>query len=156
MEERGLSSTTKTVSNGEAFLLNERELLDEYSLGIISPNKSRIKVRRTVSTTNSTHSAVPKSTILPKNRSSKSIIATLTILLAINNVANNRSESFNRKRAFASRMLLPLLICFVSVGDNEKKAISEADTNPDTTIKSRAIIKAIIDPADGELNFILL
>ena len=57
-------------------------------------------------------------------------MVTFTKLLVINIVANKRSESSRRKLIFSSAGCLRSSISFLSEGESEKKAISEAEAKP--------------------------
>ena len=152
IEEKGLTRTIMTKRTGAARLQKERELFDEYSLGIISPNRSRTKVSRTVITTNSSQTELPKSTICPIARSSRSIIATFTRLLVISIDASSLSESDVRATILLSRGSSEFLTLLISSGESEKKEVSDAETNPERNRKSKAVTIAMTDPTVGELN----
>ena len=64
-------------------------------------------------------------------------------------VPNNRSESSSNLSIFLSQVRLLCSISFRSFGDKEKKAISEAETNPDAPSKSAAITMAIMASIEG-------
>lgn len=77
------------------------------------------------------------------------IIVTFTKLLVIKIVANNRSVSDNKFVIFLSDGCFPSAIAFKSEGEREKKAISEADANPDTNNSKPANTIATIADIDG-------
>lgn len=137
-------------SNDDALRLNDNELCDAKSLGVISPNSNRTKVSNTVITTNSNQTEVPKSTICPIARSSNRIMATLTKLLVMSMDAKRRSELLSRVTMRRSEGLSDSLICLSSSGESEKNAISDAETNPETARRSRAVTIAMTDPTVGE------
>ena len=118
---------------------------------MISPNSSRMNVSITVSTRNSTHSAL-KTSICENARSSSRIIATLTRLLAVSIVARRRSESESNDDALRQRGESSSEMCLSSSGDSEKNDVSEADTNPERNKRSRAVTIAMTDPAVGILK----
>ena len=150
-DDTGRSRTVSTDNTPDALRLNERELCAEYSLGIISPKRSRMNVSITVSTRNSIHSA-PNTSICENARSSSRIMATLTRLLAVSIVARRRSESESSDDALRQRGESSSEIRFSSSGESEKNDVSDADTNPDKNKRSRAVTIAMTDPADGILK----
>ena len=105
---------------------------------MISPKSRRRNVRITVITRNSRITDVPKSTTSAKKKLHNMIIITLTKLLDIRIVANKRSES-------ASRDLK-------SLGENEKNAISDADTKPEANNNRTANEIATMAPTEGAVT----
>ena len=79
------------------------------------------------------------------------MIPTFTKLFVISIVANKRSESARKARIRSSEACFPSSTALISVGDKEKKAISEADANPEHNNKTIAINKAIIAPTLGDI-----
>ena len=77
------------------------------------------------------------------------IIVTLTKLLDIKIVANNRSESASNALIYLSEDDFSSSISLRSVGEREKNAISEADTKPDANNKRTAKEIATIAPTEG-------
>ena len=77
------------------------------------------------------------------------IIVTLTKLFVIKMVASVRSESARSSMIFLSHSSLLSSISFRSLGESEKKAISEPDANPETTNRRHAKIAAKTAPAEG-------
>ena len=79
-------------------------------------------------------------------------MVTFTKLFEIRMVANKCSESSRRLLIFVSEGDFSSSISFKSEGDNEKKAISEAETKPDAYSKRIASINAIIAPIEGDIT----
>ena len=77
------------------------------------------------------------------------IIVTFTKLFVIRIVASNRSVSDNKLVIFLSDGCFPSAITFKSEGEREKKAISEADANPETNNNKPANTIATIADTDG-------
>ena len=77
------------------------------------------------------------------------MIVTLTKLLEIKIVANNRSELLRKLLIIASDGCSSFSTSFKSIGDKEKKAISDADTKPEQYNKSIAKTNATIAPKVG-------
>ena len=77
-------------------------------------------------------------------------MVTLTKLLEIRMVANKRSESSNKAVICLSEEWFSSSISLRSLGDKEKKAISEADTKPEAHNNNTARVIAIIAPNEGE------
>lgn len=82
------------------------------------------------------------------------MIKTLTKLFVTNIVANNRSESPSNRLIIGSEICMSSSIEFKSVGDKEKKAISDAEANPDTINMKDAINNAIQSLIAGVVTFI--
>ena len=74
---------------------------------------------------------------------------TFTKLLAIRIVANNRSESAFKAMIFRSDSCFSSSISLMSVGDREKKAISEAEAKPEQRSNNMAQAKATQAPKLG-------
>ena len=110
-----------------------------------------MNVRMTVSTRNSTHSA-PNTIIWANARSRSRIIATLTRLFAVRMVARSRSESERSAEALRYRGESDSEICLSSSGESEKNDVSDAETKPERTKRSRAVTIAMTDPAVGAQN----
>ena len=117
-------------------------------MGIISPNSSKMNVSITVSTRNSIHSA-PNTSNWVNARSSRSMSATLTRLLAVRIVARRRSVSERSDAARRPRGDSSSDIRLSSSGESEKNDVSDAETNPERNKRSRAVTIAITDPAVG-------
>ena len=79
-------------------------------------------------------------------------MATFTRLLTVRIVASRRSESESKTAALRHRGLSSSEICFSSSGEREKNDVSEADTKPERTKRSRAVNMAMTDPAEGALK----
>lgn len=79
-------------------------------------------------------------------------MVTFTKLLDISIVANNRSESSNNLLILLSDGWFFLSISSKSDGEREKKAISDAETNPEAHNNNTAIIKAINAPTVGKVT----
>ena len=77
------------------------------------------------------------------------IIITLTKLLDIRIVANKRSESANNDLIYLSEVCFSSSTSFKSPGDNEKNAISEADTKPEANNRRTANEIATMAPTEG-------
>ena len=69
-------------------------------------------------------------------------------------VANNRSDSSNKERICLSTFFPRWFMSFISLGDNEKKAISDAETKPEHPNNKTAKTKATMAPALGAYNVI--
>ena len=80
------------------------------------------------------------------------IIVTFTKLFDIRIVASKRSESSSNAIILASEGCFSSSISLLSFGDNEKKAISEAETKPEANNNNIAKIKAIIAPMEGVIT----
>ena len=78
-------------------------------------------------------------------------MATLTKLLEIRIVANKRSESSFKANILLSAGCFSSSIVFKSVGEREKKAISEAETKPEHPNNNTAKTKATTAPTDGDI-----
>ena len=76
-------------------------------------------------------------------------MVTFTKLLDIRIVASKRSESSNKEVIYLSDECSSSSISLRSLGDKEKKAISEADTKPDANNNNTAKDIAIIAPTEG-------
>ena len=83
----------------------------------------------TVSIKNSANGEWKTNTFIKKKLQSM-IMVTFTKLFVIRIVANKRSESSRRKLIFSSAGCLRSSISFLSEGESEKKAISEAEAKP--------------------------
>ena len=77
------------------------------------------------------------------------IMVTFTKLFVIKIVASVRSESSRSFMIFLSRSSLLSSSSFKSVGDSEKKAISEPEANPEKSKSRQDNTIAIIAPSDG-------
>ena len=77
------------------------------------------------------------------------MMVTLTKLLDIKMVANNRSESASKLLICLSEAWFSSSMSFRSLGDKEKKAISEADTKPEANNNNTAKLIATIAPKEG-------
>ena len=84
------------------------------------------------------------------------IMVTFTKLFVINIVASNRSLSANKSLILASDGCLRSAIVLKSAGESEKKAISDAEANPDTSKRRPANTMAIIDDTVGVCTTISL
>ena len=71
-------------------------------------------------------------------------------------VASNRSESERSVIILLSVELSPSSILLRSVGAKEKKAISDALTNPDINSSIKVIIIAMTTPTEGVVRLMLL
>ena len=76
-------------------------------------------------------------------------MVTLTKLLEIRIVANNRSESSNKAIMRLSDECSSSSISLRSFGDKEKNAISDADTKPEANNNNTAKTIAITAPNEG-------
>ncbi|EDM20204.1 hypothetical protein BACCAC_02371 [Bacteroides caccae ATCC 43185] len=122
---------------------------------MISPNNSSKKVRITVNIRNSANGEWNTNTFIKKKLQSM-IMVTFTKLLVINIVANKRSESSRRKLIFSSAGCLRSSISFLSEGESEKKAISEAEAKPEASRSTPASTMAIIAEIEGVFTVIPL
>ena len=122
---------------------------------MISPNNSSKKVRITVNIRNSANGEWNTKTFIKKKLQSM-IMVTFTKLLVINIVANKRSESSRRKLIFSSAGCLRSSISFLSEGESEKKAISEAEAKPEASRSTPASTMAIIAEIEGVFTVIPL
>lgn len=77
------------------------------------------------------------------------MIVTFTKLFVIKTVANNRSLSSNKLLIFSSEGCFLSRMALKSDGDNEKKAISEAEAKADTKSNTPANIIATIAEEEG-------
>ena len=77
------------------------------------------------------------------------MMVTLTKLLEIRMVARSLSESSSNDKIYLSDECFSSSTSFKSLGDKEKNAISEADTNPETKSKSTANTMATMAPIVG-------
>jgi len=84
------------------------------------------------------------------------IIVTLTKLLVMSIVARVRSESVLSIFIFESLIVCSSSIIDISLGDNEKNAISEADMIPETYKRKTTNTKDIYTPEVGVCTSILL
>ena len=80
------------------------------------------------------------------------MMVTLTRLLVISMVASVRSLSALSFSMLASLLLFSGSSSLRSLGDNEKKAISEPEANPETSSSSPASTIAKMAPAEGAIN----
>ena len=92
---------------------------------------------------------------LKKKKLQSIMIVTFTKLFVTRIVANNNSESLSKLFIFLSDEWFSSSISFKSEGDNEKKAISDADAKPDTPNKRVANIIAIMADTEGVVTDIL-
>ena len=122
---------------------------------MISPNNSSKKVRITVNIRNSANGEWNTNTFIKKKLQSM-IMVTFTKLLVINIVANKRSESSRRKLIFSSAGCLRSSISFLSEGESEKKAISEAEAKPEASRSTPVSTMAIIAEIEGVFTVIPL
>lgn len=79
-------------------------------------------------------------------------MATFTKLLEISIVASSRSESSRSCRILLSAAHLPSSITLKSVGDKEKKAISEAETKAEQPKRTIEMNKAMKAAASGAVT----
>ena len=79
-------------------------------------------------------------------------MVTLTKLLDMRIVANSLSESSRRFFIRLSEECSSFSISLRSVGESEKNAISEAETNPEAYNKRIANTKATSAPSEGALT----
>lgn len=84
------------------------------------------------------------------------IIVTFTKLFVIRIVANKRSDLFRSLLIFQSEGCLRSSISFRLDGEREKKAISEAEANPDASKSTPAKTMAIIAEIEGTVTVIPL
>lgn len=77
------------------------------------------------------------------------MIVTFTKLFEMRIVANRRSDSSRRFKIFLSLSLLLCSISLISLGESEKNAISEAETNPEQNNRIKAKTMAIMAPTEG-------
>ena len=77
------------------------------------------------------------------------MMVTLTKLLEIKMVANNLSESCNKALMCLSEGCSSSSISLRSLGESEKNAISDADTNPDANNNKIAKLMAMMAPTEG-------
>ena len=82
-------------------------------------------------------------------------MVTFTKLLEMRIVASNVSESFSNDLMYLSEVWLSSSISFKSLGDKEKKAISEADTKPEANKRSTAKVMATMAPKEGAVTVTL-
>ena len=127
----------------------------EKILGMISPNNNNKKVSATVNTKNSAMGEWNSNTSI-KNTLQSIIMVTLTKLLVIRIVANNRSVSSSKRPIFSSDGCLRSAIVLRSAGEREKKAISEAEAKPDTNNNTPAKTMQIKADKEGAVTEILL
>lgn len=83
-------------------------------------------------------------------------MVTFTKLLVMRTVANNRSESSNRLLIFSSAGWLRSSISLRSEGEREKKAISDAEANPEANKSKPAKTMATIAEKEGAVTVIPL
>lgn len=91
-----------------------------------------------------------------KKKLQSMIIVTFTKLFVINIVASRRSLSDNKSLILESDGCLRSAIVFKSAGESEKKAISEAEANPDTSKRRPAKTMATMDGTVGACTVIPL
>ena len=107
---------------------------------MFSPKSKTIKVISTVSIKNLANGLMfsPKK----KNRSSVATITidTLTKLLNISSVDSSRSGSSRKVKTNLSLFLELLFNSFMSLGDSEKNAISDAEENAEQMSKTTSVI----------------
>ena len=80
------------------------------------------------------------------------MMVTLTKLLEIKIVASRRSESSNKAMIRLSEEWFSSSISLKSLGDKEKKAISDADTKPEANNNKTARMMAIMAPKEGAVT----
>ena len=151
-EDKGLQIRFKTEIAGAVKRVNFNVFCAEYIFGIISPNNNSKNVRMTVITINCNTFDDPKFIHESKKKFRSMIIVTFTKLFDIRIVASKRSESSSNAIILASEGCFSSSISLLSFGDNEKKAISEAETKPEANNNNIAKIKAIIAPMEGVIT----
>ena len=122
---------------------------------MISPKSKSKKVNITVSIKNSA-SGEPKLNTLMQKKLQSMIIVTFTKLFVMSTVANNFSELAKRLLILISDGWLSSSTSLRSVGEREKKAISDAEANPEAKSNMAARIIARIAEKDGVVIVILL
>ena len=86
----------------------------------------------------------------------KVVIVTIKKMCGIKKVASRRSVSDNKALMLESDGCLCSAIVFKSAGESEKKAISEAEANPDTSKRRPAKTMATMDDTVGACTVIPL
>ena len=115
---------------------------------MISPKSKRTNVSNTVMHKNSNHDAPKWKTSIRAKLLSRMMV-TLMRLLEISMVARSRSDcSSSRVMIWSDEASLSVII-FLSEGDNEKKAVSEADTKAEQANSNAVSANAMMAPSDG-------
>ncbi|BEG98278.1 hypothetical protein BSYN_05430 [Bacteroides sedimenti] len=143
--ERVITRTSGKNTNSSILIIGapkrqkERLRCEEYIFGNISLKSNKMVAITTVKKMIPIILYSPKSKTLRKKALNNMIMATLTNKLVTIIVASNLSDFSSNEDIFLSEEWLRCAITFSSEEESEKKAVSEAETKPETINSNMAI-----------------